>query len=354
MPNEMFLKSEGFASNIGRPGKTVSLHDFALDRGHPYGDYGVPIPIDLFRAYGRFLAAQGGVHRGGVVSRLEGRGTRFIATLASGDEITARNVVVATGITGMAHVPSELRDLVGNGVSHSSEHVTVSGLEGDVAIVGAGQSALELAAILLEHGSAPQVLVRQPRVQWNPDPQVERSLRDRVRGPRAPLGDGWKLASYSYAAQYFRYLPYERRLRLVRTTLGPAGAWWLRGRVEPHSVLRVDHRVLGADVEAGRIKLRVSAGGGPMGQIYADHVVAATGYRVNLDRLSFLEPGLRTRIATRGRAPILSRAFESSIRGLFFVGLCAAPTFGPLMRFVCGSAVAADRVSRVVAQRNGA
>jgi cation diffusion facilitator CzcD-associated flavoprotein CzcO len=286
-----------------------------------------------------------------MVATVARNGTRFHATLDNGDEISARNIVVATGITGMAHVPPELRELLGNGVSHSSEHVNVSSVGSDVTIVGAGQSALELAALLIEDGSSAQVLVRRREVQWNPYPLLERSIAQRVRGPRAPLGDGWKLAAYSYGAHYFRHLPYERRIRLVWGTLGPAGAWWLRDRLQPRSVLRLDRRVLAAGIADGRIKLRLAVGDGRTEEIHTNHVVAATGYRIDIRRLAFLNHGLSANIATRGGAPILSRGFESSVPGLFFVGLHAAPTFGPVMRFVCGSAVAATRVTRTLVQR---
>jgi cation diffusion facilitator CzcD-associated flavoprotein CzcO len=351
MPDDMFLKSEGFASSIAQPGNANTLREFALERGYPYGDYGFPIPIGVFRAYGQHLAQKGGLHRAEMVAALEQNGNGFAATLSSGDEIHARNVVIATGISEMAYVPPELEELLGHGVSHSSEYVNVSGNDGDVVIVGAGQSALELAALLREHGSSPHVLVRRPQVQWNPYPRFERSLRQRVRGPRAPLGEGWKLVAYSHGSQFFRYVPYDTRVRLVRETLGPAGAWWLRERLEPYRVLLIDRRVLAAEVEAGRIKLRVAQGEGGTEEIYAHHVVAATGYRVDIARLRFLNRGLLGKLALRGGSPILSTGFESSVRGLFFVGLPAAVTFGPLMRFVAGTAVAARRTARTVAGR---
>ena len=49
--------------------------------------------------------------------------------------------------------------------------------------------------------------------------------------------------------------------------------------------------------------------------------------------------------ATVAGWPRLSRSFESSVPGMFFVGLPAAGTFGPVMRFVCGAGFAARQVS---------
>jgi FAD-dependent urate hydroxylase len=39
---------------------------------------------------------------------------------------------------------------------------------------------------------------------------------------------------------------------------------------------------------------------------------------------------------------------ESSVPGLFFTGLAAAPTFGPVLRFVAGTGLAARRVAHGV------
>jgi hypothetical protein len=56
-------------------------------------------------------------------------------------------------------------------------------------------------------------------------------------------------------------------------------------------------------------------------------------------------------VATLRGAPVLSRRFESSVPGLYFTGLAAASTFGPAMRFVCGTRFAAPTVARELARR---
>jgi hypothetical protein len=80
----------------------------------------------------------------------------------------------------------------------------------------------------------------------------------------------------------------------------------------------------------------------------ADHVIAATGYRVDLRALAFLEAGLRARVSTIEGAPALSPDFESSVSGLHFVGVAAANTFGPVMRFLLGARYASRRITRHV------
>jgi len=53
-------------------------------------------------------------------------------------------------------------------------------------------------------------------------------------------------------------------------------------------------------------------------------------------------------LAAHLRAPILTRNFESAVPGLYFIGLTAAASFGPLMRFTFGARYAARRLTRAL------
>ncbi len=81
----------------------------------------------------------------------------------------------------------------------------------------------------------------------------------------------------------------------------------------------------------------------------ADHVIAATGYRPDLGRLTFLDEGLRSRLRTVASTPAVNRDYQTSAPGLYVVGPGVAPTFGPVMRFVYG----ADHAARTVGRRLG-
>ena len=63
-----------------------------------------------------------------------------------------------------------------------------------------------------------------------------------------------------------------------------------------------------------------------------------------------LEPDLQNRIQVRRGYPRLSTDLESSVAGLFFAGLPAGGTFGPVMRFVCGTEFASPRIARAAAR----
>ncbi|MFD0663779.1 NAD(P)/FAD-dependent oxidoreductase [Thermocatellispora tengchongensis] len=131
----------------------------------------------------------------------------------------------------------------------------------------------------------------------------------------------------------------------MRTALGPAGAWWLRerfaGRVPLHTGVRI------ASAEPGRgVRLTLVGADGATATMRADHVIAATGYAVDVTRIGVLEESLRRAIRTDGAMPRLSRTFETSVPGLYLTGLAAAGTFGPAMRFVYGAAFAARRLTQ--------
>jgi thioredoxin reductase len=79
--------------------------------------------------------------------------------------------------------------------------------------------------------------------------------------------------------------------------------------------------------------------------MFADHVIAATGYVPDLRRIPFLDGALRQQIAHVVHTPKLSDHFETSVPGLYAMGSLAANTFGPLMRFMVGAEYAAPRVA---------
>jgi thioredoxin reductase len=105
-----------------------------------------------------------------------------------------------------------------------------------------------------------------------------------------------------------------------------------------------------ADVQDNKVHLHLKGADGTAKELITDHVIAATGYKVDLKRLSFLSDDLRCEIRTTGGAPVLSRGFESSVPGLYFAGLAAANSFGPVMRFAFGAGFAAQRISAALAK----
>jgi FAD-dependent urate hydroxylase len=353
MPSEMVLKSEGFASNISDPRRTHTLRRFCERYEREYGDWGVPVPIGTFVDYGLWFQRELVPNvEPATVEAVEGDGGGFDVRLDDGEELRARRVALACGHVAFRHVPEALRDLPQDLVSHTADHRDFSRFAGrDVVVLGAGQSALETAALLREQGALPRVVARKREIVWNGLPESEqRPLTRRLRVPIAGLGPGWEAWFYSTLPQAFTYLPAATRIRLVREKFGPAGAWWLRERVEGQVPLLTGRALRRATAANGRIRLTFTVDG-PEEEVDADHVIAATGYRIDLARLPFLGAELRARVQTVGGAPKLSSSFESSVPGLHFVGLAAAHTFGPAMRFVYGTRFSSTALVSGLARR---
>jgi pyruvate/2-oxoglutarate dehydrogenase complex dihydrolipoamide dehydrogenase (E3) component len=105
-------------------------------------------------------------------------------------------------------------------------------------------------------------------------------------------------------------------------------------------------RVRGVRTEGTRIRLDLMGADGTPRSLTADHLIAATGYRPDMRRLGFLDPAIRAALRTAGGSPTLSRNFESSVPGLYFVGLASANSFCPVARFAFGAAFTARRLTR--------
>ncbi len=352
MPAGMHLKSEGFASNLSDPAGEYTLERFCAESGIEYGEVAVPIRLDTFSRYGCWFQERmvPQVRRERIVDvRRDGDG--FELSLDSGQTLRAGSVVVASGMTSCAYLPPALRELEPH-VFHAYEHRDPSDSRGQrVAVVGAGQSALESAALMAEQGADVHVIARAGKLAWNARPvSGRRSLREQWEYPRSGLGDGKSQRAYSDFPLAFHFAPETQRRRHAYTALGPAGAWWLRSRIEGKVQLRLERSVAQVERSNGHVRLLLeSPRDGEREELEVSQVVAGTGYRPDVNRLEFLVPQLRGSVANVGGTPVLDRHFQSSVPGLYFVGYLAGLSFGPVMRFVFGADFAARRLARRLA-----
>jgi cation diffusion facilitator CzcD-associated flavoprotein CzcO len=352
MPKGMFLKSEGCASNLFDPAGAYSLRQYCAERGLPYAPYGTPVPLETLTQYGlsfqqRFVPTVENV----MVTTLGRLSDIFELRLANEEMVRAGKVVVATGMSHAAHIPTALAQLPAELLSHSSVHHDLSGFKGrDVTVIGGGQSALETAALLHEAGAEVRLLVRRHSILWNEAPILNRrSLFQRMRHPMSHLGPGLGPWFYANAPMLFCYLPQKTRIARTQKALGPAGAWWLRERVVGRLPILLGHSVRGAETCGQGVLLHLQRPDGELRRLTTDHVIAATGYRFALGSLPFLSKRLRSQLHSIRQTPVLSPNFESSVRGLYFTGLASANQFGPAMRFLHGADFTARRASRHIA-----
>jgi cation diffusion facilitator CzcD-associated flavoprotein CzcO len=355
MPPGLNLKSLAFATSIAVPERGHSFPEWCRTRGLEDHE---PCSMESYAEYGmwmkdRFVPDLEPVE----VARVALAGhQRFDVTLATGERLRARNVVSATGLSGLAYVPDVLQGL-GDLASHTFDLHAFTRFAGkEVAVVGAGASAIEAAALVHEAGGHAQLLVRDAEATFNTRARPDRPLVDRILNPDTVLGAGrknWLLQTLPWG---FYFIPERKRVRIAHHYLPPTAPWWIRDRFEGNVEVRVRTTVVGASREAGRVRLRLRTEGAPERErtIAVDHVIAGTGYVLDADRLAYLDSDLRRRVRRVDRAPSLSLHFESSVPGLYFLGPLTALCFGPVFRFVAGARFAVPVIARHLGRRRTA
>ena len=349
MPKNMTLKSEGFASNLSAPTADSTIKAYFKQKNIPYADQTIPVRLDDFLSYAdtfrnRFVSHVEDVM---VTSLVQAPGG-FLIVLDNGERVVARRVVLAVGVSHFAYTPENLSYLPGSLVSHSYDHRDVSQFRNkEVVIVGAGSSAIDLAHLLEATGASPRIVARVEELAYNsaPDPHRE-TLLFKLQNPPSTIGRGWRSYFCAEAPLLFYRLPKHLKERAIASHMHPAAGWFMREEVEGRIATSLGRTVAKAESKNGRVALSLRTKAGQEETLACDHVIAATGYRVDLTRIPFLGPELRHNISlTAGGSPFVFDNFETSVDGLYAIGLAAMDMFGPLLRFMVGSEFVAPRLA---------
>ncbi len=259
----------------------------------------------------------------------------------------AKRVVMATGLRGHEYRPAQFDGLPRALVSHSCEHTSYSKrYRGQrVAVIGRGQSACESAAFLHEAGAEVEMICRG-NLTWNADPGQRGPLRKAVRAllgsmliPPSQVGP-FPFNWLNEAPGLIHRLSETARDRVNTRSLGATAILSMRPRLKDVPVDQ-GRTIFAARKVGDGVSLTLDNATKRF-----DHVVLATGYRIDVDQMTMLEPRLREKIARHGDLPVLNGGFESSVPGLHFVGAAAVASFGPLLRFIAGTGFAARRITR--------
>lgn len=350
MPRGMRLKSEGFASNLYDPDGEFTLERYCKENGLPYAPIGLPVPLETFIAYGREFQRRYVPH----LEQLEVVGLNYSSpgfelTTSAGETVRSRCVVVATGIGSFTYMPPALEGLPSTLVTHSSHHSDLTPLrDRRVIVLGAGSSAIDIAALLSQADADVELVARAESLKFHDPPREPRPFLERMLGPRSGLGTGWRSRVSCDLPLVFHALPERLRIRAVARHLGPAPCWFTRDAIVGKVPLHLGARLERVDPLGSGIRVTFTQKGEKR-TLEADHLIAGTGFKVALSRLKFIDEALRARIRSAADSPILGGRFESSVPGLFFVGISAANSFGPLLRFAFGARYAAERLARNIA-----
>ena len=348
MPKGMLLRSYWWAANLSDPQKKYDFTQYFQLHGLEPPD---PLPVETFIDYGLWFQKHAVPDVDETyIANIERKEHYFEVFLVDGRVIQCSTVVMAPGLAYYTYRPEEFAHMSADLVTHTSDHFTFDGFAGKrVVVVGGGQSALEMAALLYENGAGVDLVARQV-VHWlGGDSMKNRTIVRKLRYPKAGIAPGWFNWGLENLPYSFHRLPRATKDRLLRGRgrYGPAGAAWLRPRVVGKVTMHEMEEIREMKEVGGSVALTLSRNK----TLKADHVVLGTGYRVNISNLSMLHPSLLSRIQTYTNAPVLNNRFESSVPGLYFVGVSSVSSFGPFYRFVVGVDAAARRVASSVAQQ---
>ena len=286
MPAGMLLRSPREASSLSGPGQGSTLEAYETATGKKPS---APVSLSTFVDYGRWFQQRlvPNLDRTGV-ARVIRQNSVFRLTLQDGSSVTSRRVVVAAGIGPFRRKPAPFAHLPAELASHCYEGRRIAEFAGKaVAVIGAGQSALESAALLHEAGARVHVITRIPRLRWigahswlhhlGPISKMLYSKYD-----VGPLGIS-RLVSYP---SLMFPVPLKIKDKIRTRAVRPAGSRWLPPRLEKVKV-STGCAVSSADPNGDKVRLKLDDGS----SCEVDHVLMGTGYSVDLSQEHRWLPG---------------------------------------------------------------
>jgi lysine/ornithine N-monooxygenase len=262
----------------------------------------------------------------------------FRAVMDNGENIASKFVVLAIGFRYFKNMPSELVELLPeNRYSHSCDLVDFKELAGKrCLIIGGRQSAFEWAALINEAGASKiHVCYRHDSpvfatADWS---WIDPFLNATEEKP------GW-----------FRNLSQERKDEIMshlwsegRLKLEP----WLKARITNDKIkLWPKTRVAKCGLlSSGDLVVSMENGH----EIIVDHIVLATGYKVDFEQVPFLQgSNILGRLNIQDGFPELDEHFQSRVQGLFITSMPAVQQFGPFFAFTVAARASARLIGRAI------
>jgi lysine/ornithine N-monooxygenase len=302
-----------------------------------------PLSRECYLGYAQWFQEQKAIAATpSMVRRLEcspGAPAGFAALLDDGETITATHVVIAVGFRYFKNVPAEFARIVPAGrFAHTCDCVDFAPLQGKrILVIGGRQSAFEWAALLHEQGAAAVHVSHR-----HPSPAFAASDWSWVN----PLVDamvtnpGWfrTLAPAEQEALDRRFWA-EGRVKL-EPWLGPRITHQDAIRLWPHTQV-----VACRELPTGDLLVRLDSGA----LLTVDHIILATGYKVNIQQIPFLGAGnILPTLETRNGFPVLDERFQTNLPGLFVTSLPAGQDFGPFVGFTVAVRAAAKLIGAAI------
>jgi cation diffusion facilitator CzcD-associated flavoprotein CzcO len=194
---------------------------------------------------------------------LDDGGRCLLVTLSTGEVLATRKLVLATGQDGTGEwwMPDFVRALPSDRRAHTCEMIDFERLRGrTVAVLGAGSSAMDNAAVALEHGAEVHLFCRRP----------EPSMVQRYR---------W--LTFAGFMKHIGEMPDEWRWRMIGNILrareGFPADTYKRVMAFDKFTMQLNRPWTDARMEDGRIRIET-----PGGPFHADYAICGTGIHQNV------------------------------------------------------------------------
>lgn len=344
MPAGMLLRSPREASTISDPQSEFTLEAFeAGSKTQP----ATRVTRETFVDYGKWFLTESGINLDRrAVTQVHQEDSVFAVTLSDGAVMASRRVVVAAGVGPFKRSPKPFSDLSPSQASHCYDGRGLADMGKRVAVIGAGQSSLESAALLSETGADVEVIARIPSLRWigmhkrlHQLGLISRMLYSKY--DVGPIGIS-RLVAYP---NLMLHIPMELKDRIRTRAVRSAGAPWLIPRL-PQVRITTGRTVISAREIGGEVQLILDDGS----ERRVDHVLLGTGYSVDISRYEFLSPSVVKNVRQLDGYPDLAAGFCTSVPGLHFIGATAARKFGPLLYFVAGTGFASRELTNHVSR----
>ncbi|WP_164779583.1 NAD(P)-binding domain-containing protein [Paenibacillus kobensis] len=332
MPQNMYIRTPCQFVSFSDYESRYTMERFAEETDAVL-DY--PLPRSSFIQYASWFMKKNEVtYIPEKVKKIRGSEYCFEVELMTGETYMTRNVVIATGISDFKYIPEVLRGQFGTYVSHSSGYTSFSAfINKSVIVLGSGQSAWEAAVLLREAEVDVEIIYRR----MLPNYSVNRMDDFRLQ----TLGN-----------QFYGLSPLvKQRIRDSEMSSAPVAAFLqplVEGKVRQTGNVTIEKTETSSD----KIILTLSDGT----RRIADHVIAATGFMMNVNNLPMLSIQLKREIQREQgdvRYPRLNGSFETSVRGLYFAGPLTAYSHGPTFLFLLGLRKTARSITQAIVAHKG-
>jgi len=301
-----------------------------------------PLSLQFYLSHTKWFIEQKQIHPLQVyIKRIDHEKDHCYKALTSDDEIiNAKNVVIATGFKYFKHIPGEILSLLPPGTySHTCDTIDMKQMKDKrVLIIGGRQSAYEWAALLNE-GGADTIHISHR----HESPAFERSDWSWVN----PLVD-----HIADNPSWFRKLPVQEQEDISkklwaegRLKLEP----WLTPRIKKDNIhlFRGTRLVSCMKIATGELKIMFDKAP----NITADHIILATGFKVNIHNVPFLTEGnILSKLAINNDFPVIDEHFQTNLPGLFITSMAAGQDFGPFFGFTIAVRTSAKLIGKAISK----